>query len=349
MITIVDYISHSDESNKPMGHPIKVINEAIDLLVPFTSVEVAASKNHIGEVKNTDRIKLKELPYHINAFSEDKMGNLIKKWKNLRELFRSQIGIKWFINVDFSMFLYLFLFGSKKNKIWITLCYNPLKDLVVWKKKIIIHVLNKADLIIVTNKNFLKAVPGNVVFIPDYYYKEELYRKYQCSSKKNQVVCLGTMGETKQLEDLVEVAKSLSIPVIIKGNFAHDIERFNRLKKQAEGYKNIFVENKYVGNDEYYKTISESEYVILPYDMTLYDERTSGILLETVFLRSVPVAPNKLLEYNNIEGIGYDLMSELESRLVNPIVTDIIIEKNDVFVKKNFSEKAIMSRLIKEL
>ncbi|MBU3878751.1 hypothetical protein HGO97_023425 [Faecalicatena sp. AGMB00832] len=348
MITIVDFIGHSDKNGKPMGHPVKVINEIVDLLLPLENIAVAAPSNHLNEIKNKDKIQTNELSNYIYTFSNNKKKNLKKKWQNLHTIFSTSKGVLWFINVDFSLFLYLFLFGSNKNKVWINLYYNPLRGSSGWREKIVRMVLRKLDLVIVTNKNFLKTIPGNTIFIPDYYYKEELYSKYQTSEKKQQMVCLGTMGNTKQIEELIECASTLSFQVLIIGNFSQDMERFKRLETMANTKPNIILKNKYVGNDEYYKLIAESRYVILPYDMKLYNERTSGILLETVFLDSIPVAPQKLLAYNSIVGIGYEKLTDIHDILIEANEANIVYE-NTRIRNTVFSKEAIQGIICKYL
>ena len=349
MVTIVDYIGNTDEKERPMGHPIKVINENVEMLLPLTDVRIAVPKSYIPEIVNKEKVMIVELHNHVDTFSMNRKVNFQKKWGNLRKLFCGVRGIVWFINIDFSLFLYLFLVGSGRNKVWITLCYNPLRGVSGWRKKIINAVLKKIDLIIVTNRRFLSAIPGSKIYIPDYYYKENFYSHYKNLHKRDQIVCLGTMGETKQLEEFVDAAKELHKPVIIKGNFAHNPVRYENLKKRAAGFSNILIENKYVDNTEYYRLIAESKYVALPYDMNLYDERTSGILIETIFLDGVPIAPKKLLDYNTINGLGYNSLKELPEAFNNLDDISGIVSKNRIYRSNVFSEQAIQKKIEKEI
>lgn len=344
MIIVSDYIGHSDENGEPMGHPIKVVNETVELLKDVTSVGIAVPEHHIVKVGpcSGDRIGL---PNYICAFSNDKIGNLKKKWSNLKTLFGSTQGTPLFINVDFSLFLYLDLF-ARRRKYWIMLCYNPLRGVSGWRHKIIESVLKRANAVIVTNKHFLDIIPGKTIFIPDYYYIPELYKKHENEKKCTVMVCLGTMGATKKLEELVQAMNGSTIRLKIIGNFKSDPVRFQKLKEMAGD--NVSLENKYVANNEYYDLIGCSEYVVLPYDMDLYNERTSGILIESVFLDSIPVAPRRLLEYNGIDGIGYENISDLpillgqESRLAE-------IRKYNRKLVTTLFDKASISKQLEEL
>ena len=339
MITVTDFIGHTDNSGKPMGHPVKVTNETVELIRSVVKTGAAAPVTHMKEI-NAEGCSVFELKNHICVFSGSKIKNLIEKWKNLHQVFHSPTGTVWFINVDFSLFLYLYLFKSNKHDVWVTLCYNPLKNLSGWRKTIIEKVLGSTALVIVTNKNFLKSVPGNKVFVPDYYYKKDFYGGFSSKEKKEQIVCLGTMGRTKKLEEMAEVLSGREMPLKIIGNFAQELERFEEIKKLCK--ENVSIENRYVSNTEYYNIIAESRYVILPYDMELYDERTSGILLESVFLDSIPVAPKKLLEYNSINGIGYSSIDEIPELLnISDEEKEKIIIENNKLKNTVFSQEKI--------
>lgn len=341
-IILADYIGHSDSSGKPMGHPIKVINETCELIKQAFCVRVAVPESYRSSIVE-DKTEIINLKYNVCAFSKQKIFNFVKKWRNLERIFYNQKGcIVWFINVDFSLFLYLYL--RKRNRVWINLCYNPLKNTSEWRRRVISSVLKNVEKVILTNQNFLKEIPGSTIYLPDYYYKENLYDRFQEKEKLEQMVCLGTMGKEKKLEDIVLTMKDATIPLIVCGNFKHSDERYRNLQKIAEG--KIRLENKFVADDEYYGLISKSKYVVLPYDMNLYDERTSGILLETVFLHSVPVAPKDLLTYNGIDGIGYQKIEEIPQMLNNQDREREIVANNDRLIENVFSAESMRKKLI---
>ena len=106
-IILADYIGHSDNSGKPMGHPIKVINETYELIKPVFRVRIAVPESHVSSILE-DRTKIVKLKYNVCAFSKQKVLNFMRKWANLNRIFRSrEDSTVWFINVDFSLFLYL--------------------------------------------------------------------------------------------------------------------------------------------------------------------------------------------------------------------------------------------------
>lgn len=347
MVTIVDYIGYCDLTGEPVGHPVKVINETIELVLPFERILVAASSKHLEKVKNRDKIDTTRLNFSICVFSNKKILNLVHKWDNLAKAFNKDTGKVWFINVDFSLFLYLFLHPNRNDISVITLCYNPIAHSTGWRRRIVTSVLKRAFLVVVTNSNFLSFIPGNTIYVPDYYYNDELYEKYKSDSKIEQLVCLGTMGETKKLEELVSAFAHDNKKLIIAGNFSQNQLRFDNLMHKKTS--NIDLINKRVSNDEYYHMIANTKYVVLPYDMNLYDERTSGILLETIFLHSVPIAPKELLEYNGIKGIGYDKIDDIPKLLGDEKKIDTIINENDALVRTVFSISSIRDKIKNEL
>ena len=59
--------------------------------------------------------------------------------------------------------------------------------------------------------------------------------------------------------------------------------------------------------------LSESKYCILPYDMGQYKNRTSGVLLESIYCGVIPIVPNVLLKQNMLPGLGYKNLTEVKS------------------------------------
>jgi len=346
MITIADFIGNVDQSGKPVGHPVKVVSEMAGLLSGEAEVSVAAPEAHLGEIRKQGSWPSVPLPHCVNVFSHARLRNLLGKWRNLRMVFRKSGDVLWFAHVDFSLFLYLFLFGCRGRRVWLTLCYNPLRNAGGWRHHVVERVLKRVDKVIATNRNFLNLLPGNTVFVPDYYCREAFYGEFLCDHKRREMVSLGTTGETKQLEALVEVMNGCDVPLTIAGSFAQSPERCARLKAMAKPH--IQIVDGYIGNNEYYTRLAGARYVVLPYDMKLYEQRTSGILLESVFLESIPVVPRALLEFNGIDGIGYDRLEEIPALLGDTAREAEILENNRRLKNTLFSETEIRRKLLDE-
>jgi glycosyltransferase involved in cell wall biosynthesis len=208
--------------------------------------------------------------------------------------------------------MFLVLFPLKQNKtIWITTYLQKFAPSYSLKSRIknffYEQGIKRVHKIVTANRN-LQFDAEKTVYIPGYFYDPKIYSRYQTTKKIIRVLCIGTMHETKDLEGIVEIFKKVNIPLLIVGKF-HDEKRLHDLLGRAPD--NVTIIDKYTTFDEYYKFISESKYVILPYKQEFYSRRTSGVLIETIFLGSIPIAPAFLLNFNNISGIAYNDMHEL--------------------------------------
>ena len=116
------------------------------------------------------------------------------------------------------------------------------------------------------------------------------------------------MNPYKELEKLIDVFNENGIKLEIVGKFL-DQQRY--LDLQCRAKENIIIENVVLSEDEYYRKLAGAKYSILPYDMKVYAGRTSGVLQETVFVGTIPIAPKRLLEENQVRGIGYEQLDEM--------------------------------------
>ena len=122
----------------------------------------------------------------------------------------------------------------------------------------------------------------------------------------------------------------------IAGRFL-DQQRYLDLQHRAKD--NVIVENVVLSEDDYYKKLAGAKYSILPYDMKVYEGRTSGVLLESIFVGTIPIAPKRMLEENEVRGIGYDTLQEL---LESSFFNNIRIEKEEnLLIDKNMIKGAI--------
>lgn len=338
-IVFIDYCGSCDREGKAIGHSPKVLEEYADLLRDNYRLEaiLPLCVQKTAQTGKFDRIL--NLPYQI--VEEGKRG-LFKRIVDKYKLFKN-IGVAnrycdnkicWYYRTDFFLFLYYFLHRKPKDKIMICLLYQQkfAEGLLGEFLNIIFkRGLSKFDAVIYTQKN-MKIPHSKTFYMPDYYYddKYELYKKIP---KDNKVVCLGTMNPYKELEKLVDVFNENGIKLEIAGKFL-DRQRYLDLQCRAKG--NITVENVVLTEDEYYRKLAGAKYSILPYDMKLYVGRTSGVLLETVFVGTIPIAPKRLLEENQIQGIGYELLEEIismayiQESAIERCSTDLLMSKEKV-------------------
>ena len=336
-IILAEYQGRQDTNGKAVGHGPKVLGEYAGLIKDEYELTILAPRCILKATAPDGRAGSKVLPHSIVMKSDnsvfEKIFNKIKMFANINMVLKNNAAdTVWFFNTEFYLMLYLAVFGNNKKNIICTLFMENfgggLRGSV--KQRIFEAAQKKMRLIISTGPGFcFKNVPYK--FIPDYYCDEAEYAPYRRPVRKEQAVCLGTMGAEKQLEELVEGFNRTGYPLVIAGRF-YDRDRLARLKEAAAD--NITIRDEYLSREEYLKLLGESSFVVLPYSASQYATQTSGVLQEAVFMDTVAVSHRAVLEGNRIAGIAYDELKNIDRSL---------LEKDTAGCKKEYA------RLRKEL
>ena len=306
-------------------------------------VDLAVSPCIAAEEEDAGFGRIYRLPYNIVEADYDRISKrILDKFRILKNIHQvSRIkghDVVWFYRVDFFLMLYMIFAGRRKGR-WICLVYQMgggtgivgrLMRLVYGKG------VQRFDGVIYTQPGTQIPVEHSF-YMPDYWYREEKYAAYAALPKEEKAVCLGAMNPYKKLEELVDVFNRSGYPLEIAGYF-FDKERLQQLKARAK--ENVRIEDRILSEDEYYRKLGTAIYSVLPYDMGQYQNRTSGILLESAFVGAIPVAPASLLEANDMAGIGYQLMDEMSHKMKKCQKKDILIE-NSQKIMGDYNEKKI--------
>lgn len=347
-VLLVDYYGTCDKDGKPIGHSQKVLQEYSKLIKKHFKVSAAVSPCLMNglEEKFEEIVPLK---YNISADGVktlwERITDKVKLIHNIRQALELPgYDIVWFYRTDFFLFFYFCLRRKRKQSKIIGQVYQ--EEFVSGKlSKILNYFYRKGSMkfngLIYTQKG-MAGFHGNTLYIPDYYYDEEKYGKYKDIEKKEMAVCLGTMNPYKRIEELVDAFNENGMHLEIKGYF-YEKERFQKLLQRKKD--NIVIEDVVLNDEEYYHLLAEAKYSILPYDMAQYGCRTSGVLQESLFLNTIPVAPKALLRENGIEGIGYERIEELGNRTF--ITIEQTLEKR--IQLKEYDKEEIQKRLIEFL
>lgn len=321
MLKLVDYIGNSDNDGNPVGHPTKIIYEYYDLLKEQIDIQLTIPKNYKSKLNVKDQIEF--LNYYINIFECSYIGrikNIIKKFLNIRKIFAlsGNVDILWFVNIDWAIFVYL-LFHKPKQKIYITQYNLFYKENMSIKNKFLYYISKRASkkihCVISSNEKVINQYENDkVINIPDYFNNINIFNEYKSCDKKDVVLLIGTMMQSKDIEGAVEVFKKIDIDFHIVGKFS-DLNRYERLRQNVKNNANIKIINKNLDYNEYYSIMSNAKYILLPYKREHYLNRTSGVLIESKLVGAIPIAPKFLLEFNCINGIGYDNILELKEKL----------------------------------
>ena len=289
-VIMIGYYGMKDSAGRCVGHTVKVTNEYAKLIAGFTEVELYAVPCIVSSGVDKDlfsQIHLLKNDIEIEGNSLSKrITDKFKIIKNIRQALDNK-GILFVYQIDYIFLLYMLLFyRKKKDRRVVALSYHK-----IFGDKLMNACIKKLDGIIYTQED-MSIEHKNSMWMPDYIYDEDIYGKYNCLPKENKCVCLGTMNRYKQLEKLLNMWKEIDIPLIIAGRF-DDKERYYRLKENAP--QNVEIRDEVLEYDEYLEMLGSVRFSILPYDMSQYTNRTSGVLLESIYCGSIPIAPEQLL------------------------------------------------------
>lgn len=342
---MVEYLGRCDAEGKAVGHAPKVLQEYLQMIRNDCEVSVFAPKVILKELpreewKNAGASQAKVLPCHIVMKGKtpflEKITNKLHMFTNIRNAIKhTDADILWFFNVEYYLMLYLFLHKKPKQKIVCTLFLDgyhtdaqaggKARFVSCVKQWVFEQAQKKIDLIISTGKRFTFS-NCRWEYIPDYYDKKGLYEPYRrrISSdvgKEERAVCLGTMGNGKQLEEMVKAFVRIGYPLTVAGRF-YDQERVRALQTIAEqGDGKIEIQDRYLSQEEYLSLLAGAKYTVLPYSPLNYATQTSGVMQEAVFVDTVPVTYRAILEGNDILGVGFDSWEELSTELLFQDVT----------------------------
>jgi len=314
-ILLADYYGTCDKNGAPVGHSGKVLNEYRQLLGSNFEVSAALSPCLIQCV-GSSFAHIHRLKYDIHAENNpgiaERIKDKLKLFENIREVLALDgYDILWFYRTDFFLFLYLCLGLAKfKSKLITQIYQTEFASGIPGKMLAFVFAagVRKSDGIIYTQRGMDRIHP-NTLYMPDYYYDENRYGKYRILSKEDKAVCVGTMNPYKKLEELVEAFNRNGIRLEIKGYF-YEKNRYHNLCRMKKD--NIVIEDAVLSAEDYYHTLATAKYSVLPYDTGQYAGRTSGVLQESLFVGAIPVAPESLLRENQIPGIGYSGLWQLE-------------------------------------
>lgn len=341
-ICIADYISSVDQKSKPIGHAKKVLIENCEWLSDQYEVTCAASKEYLEDI---DDMKKKKLP-----FKTIEGNNYSGLWGRAKKIFISWInifccfyngGYVWFDNIDILLVLYLYFHPVKCKRTVISLYTNCFEK--KYHNYMLKSISHRVKLLITSSK---VDMIDNSLYIPDYLYKQDIYGKYLKNTKVNDFICLGLMSRDKDLEGLIQCFNNRKEKLFIVGHFT-DKEWFERLKAIAS--INVQLLDIYLDYDVYLTLLSKFKFSILPYSGEVYAKKTSGVVLESIFLKTIPVTYKKLLENWNVKGIGYDKIENIWKQDMSDSRVEEIISYNSAVIEEQFEPNVYLKKVCDKL
>lgn len=347
-IAIVDTLSlHSN--GKIFGHFEKVAIQYYDILNSKFDVTIMG-----GSAYSVDNRKFTQLPCDICKIDFDsasKVRKIINKLKaviNIIAALLSDNEALIFQDCNQSVLYMLLRFYRGKKKIFL-IKYN-------------IETRNKTDKLLYNLKNHVAGVITNLesvakhyrfenyVIVPDYFPMNPIDAK---EKKIYDFVCLGTVIDSKDYEDVTTaISKSKRYTLKIAGYFK-DKKRHSKLLKYEN--ERISIEDKYLSDEEYDYLIKSSKYVVLPYKAKGYNNRSSGVVLDSVY-KGTPVICSNLEAFRFVKeytlGIVYkdgfhnalqDVKTVDYSKLCNNILEWVDLKNKDKERLLNFVYAATLN------
>ncbi len=335
-LIMVDVWTGVDDTGKPVGHGIKVGNEYYEYVKDHFTVIQYVNNGISSFLQNPNA---EDLPYD-SSFCRNKylrFWNIIKNLNYLCLIHKE--GLFWFYAPDFYTYLAVLLCNIGKRSVLIAFeDYETSK----MKHRLFCLVKKKAAGMIITNRKLYQENDMESIYVPDYAYEEAKYAKYEKSARQECAVCLGTMNRKKLLEEAIYAFNKNGYKLLIYGKF-EDSEYYNSLCRIA--LENISLENRYIDEEEYYQLLGGSKFCLIPYDNSFYKNRTSGVLQEAMFMRTVPISHKEILEFNDIPGVGYDNISDLSAIQLESISMDEKYERYETMRKTEYSLDEIIRKL----
>lgn len=336
-LIIADYIGNSTQDDKPSGHLVKLLREIEILLRYDFDISFIVADNYISSIPE---LQIHSIVTHLNQ-KGNKIERVLQRYKNISQILKIEEPV-WFINIDFWFYLYIATHRVTNKNIYTLnyMTYKPEANEKGLGKKIKWLIYKWASHRIKTEFVTCKKKYGqNQVYVPDYYFDPLFYGKYISKKKKNQVVFCGGITSAKEVERVIEVFAKNRQSLIISGKFENQ-RLYEKVTKTC--YDNIKINNKRLSDEEYYNLIGESKYIILPYKESCYSGRSSGVILEALFLDAVIIGPRFLLNEIGIAGITYNDINDLLEFDVKDHEKEIdLVLKTNKSIKDRYSKEYV--------
>ena len=323
-ITLVDYIGNCDAKGEVTGHASKTLHETEAMLKEDYDVSMVLTPPY-AQLFEKDKISY-ILPYDSSPQRQGtklkKISLYLKKIKAVHEVVKHEQEI-WFVNTDFWLYVGL-LFSRKKKeqKIFATnyLDFYSKKNL---KNFIYDCAVRKIDCVFHTNAKLKRE---NHQYIPDYWFDKKKYSKYLVEEKQENVYICGGINAGKDIIGAIDAFNANGQSLIICGKFSSQ-DLYEKAIHRAN--KNIKIENTRLDDETYYRRLAKHKFVLLPYKEENYSNRSSGVVLESIFLGNIVIAPKFLLNQLGIAGIEYGSIQELGKFSINNISQERMQEIED--------------------
>ena len=288
MINIIDMIGNSDYEGNPVGHPIKVVKlfkelfkaHSLNIILPSNYKEYLPADNYFAFKKRLMRSDIK-----------NKVYNALFKLYYYRKFTKIYKGNLFFINTDiYLLFAMSMIKKSTGTKTFAIVYRDYLLDPSFIKRKIVERAYKNLDYIIMNEIGASSHPLQNNIIFPDYFYVKEYYEMEKTAFKYDFLI-MGIISSSKNIENVLSAvfSKKGEFTLKISGRF-DDSDRFIRLSEKYKDAAFISIENEYIDENKYKKLLSESKFLVLPYDGKDYADRGSGVFYDALYFKTPVIA-----------------------------------------------------------
>lgn len=269
-------------NNKIYGHFYSVAKQ-YNLLFKNENFKVLGGATY-QEYTEFENNRFYKLPFFIKKEAESKILKFAKELINAMICVNHRCDALVFQSYSkLPIYISLALCNPKSKVYMIEYQYSNKKGITGFFRKI---ALKKVKGIITSTNQVGEAYGRPYVKVQDYIYTPSNIPK---AEKKYDFAMLGTIASDKDYEDVIFSCKNKKFRVLLAGKFL-DSDRLRSIESIAGD--NIEIINEYLSDDDYYKYIRESKFIVLPYIPSTHTGKSSGVVLDSIYQGTPVIATN---------------------------------------------------------
>jgi hypothetical protein len=308
-IAIVDTLTLSLDDSV-YGHFPKVTLQLYDALSKGFGAKIVAGSTY---KKYFNESKLECLPYFTAKADLDSKSYFVKIKNKVKSLINTIIVLRnknydvlvFHDNNQSLLYLLLVLFKPTQHIILIRYTKNR-RGITTFLYELI---KSKVSFIITSLDSVAKSYSIDSLIIPDYLPTNEF--SDVLPDPLYDLVMAGTVSSCKDIEDVLMSVFNSELTVKVAGHFESEV-RYTALNAKYKNCNRIIIENKYLSEVEYADLVIQGRFVLLPYKIDSYTNRSSGVILDSLYTGR-PVIGSDIEAFNIIKthNLGFVYNSSL--------------------------------------
>lgn len=292
-------IASLNKNGKLYGHGLNVAKNYTEVLKNYFDCYVVGGKVYKEYFQQYIRLPF-SFSFHENGFIKNIKGltNVLVSLLLKADIyiFQSQY------NIPILACLKFFPFLVKNKKIYLIMYNDPINNPIYpTEKKWFMSAQDRIYGIITCNVEWTNSLNCKVINLPDYLPENNYIEKKQ--SHQYDFAVLGTISEWKNCEMVIEAINKTDYTCLIAGNF-EDKERKDKMCEIAG--ERVTILDEYLSTEKYFDLFSKTSCIVLPYNKEYYNNKSSGVVLESLYRKIPVIAPNiNSFKFVAEQGVGW--------------------------------------------